>query len=114
MMINVNNYLFSVAGDNETINVTCPNGKEYSFRSSNDGCGKIIAIQQYGKRLLIIRDYCIETFQATLEPSRFRLETRLKSMRRLIHPRQAEYLMRRKKNDDVTKILERRTNKAGK
>ena len=85
------NHAFLVEPDGNTIKVTIPGGKQFSF-TSLENLGRIIAIRPLGKRLLIVREYGLETFQTALEPANARLQViKRNGTRRYINTKQAEY-----------------------
>jgi hypothetical protein len=81
--------------DGRTIKITTPSGHTHTFTSCED-LGKILAIKEQGKKLLIIRQFGVETFQTALDPSRFRLSVTVRTPRRIINLKQAEYLLKRR------------------
>ena len=88
--------------------MTLENG--HTVKSPND-LGEILAVQDYGKKKLIVREYGLETFQTALDPSRCRLKVIGRFPRKIINLNQIRYRLeqieRRKKHDN---IFNRRTN----
>jgi|GEM_PF-3168212 len=87
-----------VMQDGQTIKVTMADGREYTFKSS-ESLGKVLAVRPYGKKLLIIREFGLETFQTALDLSRFRLTVKSRFTRRVMNLKQVDYILKRRKRN---------------
>jgi hypothetical protein len=67
----------------------------HTINSPND-LGKVLGTRQNGKKIMIIREYGIETLQTAIDPSRFRLQVTMRTPRKIINLRQVEYLLKKR------------------